>query len=153
MINLIGGIVIGMINGEGDIMTIINTYSVSTVGDGLMSQIPALLISVATGMIVTRSASDADLNSDVLKQFSSQPRVLIMASPGHAVSHPHRLPGHPGPADLGDSGRPRPFGPFPEQKGRRPSRRPLSKDRYPPRKLPARWLSTRIWKMYTACST
>ncbi len=80
MINLIGGIVIGMINGEGDIMTIINTYSVSTVGDGLMSQIPALLISVATGMIVTRSASDADLNSDVLKQFSSQPRVLIMAS-------------------------------------------------------------------------
>ncbi len=80
MINLIGGIIIGMINGEGDIMTIINTYSVSTVGDGLMSQIPALLISVATGMIVTRSASDADLNSDVLKQFSSQPRVLIMAS-------------------------------------------------------------------------
>ena len=51
-----------------------------TVGDGLMSQIPALLISVATGMIVTRSASDALLNSDVLKQFSTQPRVLILAA-------------------------------------------------------------------------
>ncbi|MCI9575684.1 MAG: flagellar biosynthesis protein FlhA [Clostridiales bacterium] len=80
MINLIGGIIIGFMNGEGDFMTIMNTYSVSTVGDGLMSQIPALLISVATGMIVTRSASDADLNSDVIKQFSSQPRVMILAA-------------------------------------------------------------------------
>ena len=59
MINLIGGIIIGFMTGQGDFMTIMNTYSVSTVGDGLMSQIPALLISVATGMIVTRSASDA----------------------------------------------------------------------------------------------
>ena len=80
MINLIGGIIIGFMTGQGDFMTIMNTYSVSTVGDGLMSQIPALLISVATGMIVTRSASDADLNSDVLKQFSTQPRVLILAA-------------------------------------------------------------------------
>ena len=45
-----------------------------------MSQIPALLISVATGMIVTRSASENNLNDDVAKQFLSQPRVLIMAS-------------------------------------------------------------------------
>lgn len=80
MINLIGGIIIGFMNGQGDFGTIMQTYSVSTVGDGLMSQIPALLISIATGMIVTRSASDADLNSDVLKQFSSQPRVLIIAA-------------------------------------------------------------------------
>lgn len=80
MINLIGGIIIGFMTGQGDFGTIMSTYSISTVGDGLMSQIPALLISVATGMIVTRSASDADLNSDVIKQFSSQPRVLILAS-------------------------------------------------------------------------
>ncbi|MEG2852744.1 MAG: flagellar biosynthesis protein FlhA, partial [Hydrogenoanaerobacterium sp.] len=49
------------------------------VGDGLMSQIPALLISVAMGMIVTRSASESNLNTEVVKQFLSQPMVLIIA--------------------------------------------------------------------------
>lgn len=79
LINLIGGIIVGLINGEGDFMTIIQTYSISTVGDGLMSQIPSLLISMATGLVVTRSSSEADLNSDVLKQFSNQPFVLLIA--------------------------------------------------------------------------
>ncbi len=79
IINLIGGVVVGLINGEGDFGTIINTYAISTVGDGLMSQIPALLISVATGMIVTRSASESNLNFDVIKQFSGQPKVFIIA--------------------------------------------------------------------------
>lgn len=78
-INLIGGIVIGLLNGEGDFMTIIQTYSVSTVGDGMMSQIPALLISVATGMLVTRSASEDNMNNDFSRQFVSQPRVLLLA--------------------------------------------------------------------------
>ena len=79
LINLIGGAAVGLINGEGDFMTIIQTYSISTVGDGLMSQIPSLLISMATGLVVTRSSSEADLNSDVLKQFSNQPFVLLIA--------------------------------------------------------------------------
>ncbi len=78
LINLIGGIVIGFINGEGDFMTIIQTYSVATCGDGLMSQIPALLISVSTGMLVTRSSSEAEMNSDFIKQFTGQPTVLII---------------------------------------------------------------------------
>ena len=78
-INLIGGIAIGFINSVGTFQEIIQIYSVATVGDGLMSQIPALLISVATGMIVTRSASEANLNEDVIHQFSGQPMVLIMA--------------------------------------------------------------------------
>ena len=79
-INLIGGVIIGMVAGQGSISEIMQIYSISTVGDGLMSQIPALLISVATGMIVTRSASDNNLNEDVSKQFLSQPLVLIMAA-------------------------------------------------------------------------
>ncbi len=79
LINLIGGIIVGFLNNEGDFTTIINTYATSTVGDGLMSQIPSLLISVATGMIVTRSASEASLNTDVLKQFTAQPRIFIIA--------------------------------------------------------------------------
>lgn len=78
-INLIGGIIVGFVNGTGSFSEIMNIYSTATVGDGLMSQIPALLISVATGMIVTRSASESNLNEDVTKQFFSQPLVLIMA--------------------------------------------------------------------------
>lgn len=78
-INLIGGIVIGLINGGGSFSEIVQTYSVATVGDGLMSQIPALLISVSTGMIVTRSASEANMNDDFTKQFTSQPKVLFLA--------------------------------------------------------------------------
>jgi flagellar biosynthesis protein FlhA len=78
LINLIGGFVVGLIKG-GDFASVVNTYSIATVGDGLMSQIPALLISVATGMIVTRSASESDLNLDVIRQFTSQPTVMIIA--------------------------------------------------------------------------
>ena len=78
-INLIGGIIIGFITHVGTFSEIMNIYSTATVGDGLMSQIPALLISVATGMIVTRSASENNLNEDVAKQFLSQPTVLVMA--------------------------------------------------------------------------
>ncbi len=78
LINLIGGIVVGIING-GQFMDTLTTYSIATVGDGLMSQLPSLLISMATGLVVTRSSSEADLNSDVLKQFSNQPFVILIA--------------------------------------------------------------------------
>ena len=57
-INLVGGTIIGMVMGGGEFTTVLNTYSIATVGDGLVSQIPALLISTATGMIVTRAVSD-----------------------------------------------------------------------------------------------
>lgn len=77
LINLIGGLIIGSMTGVADVMT---TYSIATVGDGLMSQIPALLISVATGMVVTRSASENNLAEEVKNQFLSQPRVLMLAS-------------------------------------------------------------------------
>ena len=78
LVNLIGGIILGMMRG-GDLMSIINSYSLATVGDGLCSQIPALLISVATGMIVTRAASEDSLISDVKAQFTAQPFVLMIA--------------------------------------------------------------------------
>ncbi|MEG0036193.1 MAG: flagellar biosynthesis protein FlhA, partial [Oscillospiraceae bacterium] len=79
LINLIGGMIIGLMAG-GDFQSVAHTYSTASVGDGLMSQIPALLISIATGMVVTRSASEANLNSEVIRQFSSQPLVLIIAA-------------------------------------------------------------------------
>ena len=79
LVNLIGGVIIGMIRDGGDFMAILNTYSLATVGDGLCSQIPALLISVATGMIVTRAASQDSLMNDVKAQFTAQPFVLLIA--------------------------------------------------------------------------
>jgi len=84
LINLIGGILMGFVNNEGSFKEIMQIYSTATVGDGLMSQIPALLISVATGIIVTSSGSESSLNSDLSKQFFSQPMVLILA--GTAMS-------------------------------------------------------------------
>ena len=78
-INLIGGIIIGSINGVGDLGTVAQTYSIATIGDGLVSQLPALMISTATGMIVTRSVSDGSLNSDVIEQFARQPRAILTA--------------------------------------------------------------------------
>lgn len=77
LINLIGGAVIGMVNG-GDINSVMSTYSLATVGDGLCSQIPALLISVATGMVVTRSASTGSFNEDVKIQFTRNPTVMFI---------------------------------------------------------------------------
>lgn len=79
LVNLIGGVIIGMVRGGGDFNTVLNTYSLATVGDGLCSQIPALLISVATGMIVTRAASDDSLMNDIKAQFTAQPFVLLIA--------------------------------------------------------------------------
>ena len=78
-INLIGGIIIGSMNGVGDLSTVASTYSIATIGDGLVSQLPALMISTATGMIVTRSVSEGSLNSDVIQQFARQPRAILTA--------------------------------------------------------------------------
>ena len=77
-INLIGGSAIGMLQGGMGFSEVLSVYSIATVGDGLVSQIPALLISTATGMIVTRAVSEGSLNSDVTKQFLAQPRTIMM---------------------------------------------------------------------------
>jgi flagellar biosynthesis protein FlhA len=79
LINLIGGILIGMVQGGSDISTVLQVYSTATIGDGLVSQLPALMISTATGMIVTRSVSEGSLNTDVLTQFTAQPRAIMVA--------------------------------------------------------------------------
>lgn len=78
-INLLGGMAMGMISGGMDFSQVWNTYAIATVGDGLVSQLPALLISTATGMLVTRTASENNLNTDLTKQFSAQPTAFIIA--------------------------------------------------------------------------
>lgn len=79
-INFVGGIIIGMVQGGSTFAEVLQTFSIATVGDGLVSQVPALLISTATSMIVTRAASEASLNVELSKQFKSQPLVLIISA-------------------------------------------------------------------------
>lgn len=78
-INFTGGVIIGMVQGGATFTEVLQTYSIATVGDGLVSQIPALLISTATSMIVTRAASESSLNVDLTNQIKSQPLVLIIS--------------------------------------------------------------------------
>ncbi len=77
VINLIGGLLIGMISRGMEPVEALNEICILTIGDGLVSQIPSLMISTATGMIVTRSVSDGSLNTDVLGQFKAQPRAIM----------------------------------------------------------------------------
>jgi len=93
LINLIGGTIMGFINNAGTFSEIMGIYLTATVGNGLISQMPALLISVSTGMMVTRSASESDLNTDVIKQFFSQPVVLIIG--GIGIGSMMLIPGFP----------------------------------------------------------
>lgn len=77
VINIIGGLVIGMLQLKMSAMTALSTYTILTVGDGLVSQLPALLISTATGLIISRaSGQDASLSEDIKKEMFSDPRVL-----------------------------------------------------------------------------
>ena len=77
-INLIGGSIIGIIQSGETIQTVLQTYSIATVGDGLVGQIPSLLISVSTGMIVTRAVSEGSLNDDISREFVAQPRAMTI---------------------------------------------------------------------------
>ena len=77
-INLIGGTAMGMVMSDMSFTEVLSVYSIATIGDGLVSQIPALLISTATAMFVTRAVSEGSLNDDVSKQFTAQPQAIMM---------------------------------------------------------------------------
>lgn len=93
VVNLIGGTIIGMVQGGMEFSQVLSVYSIATVGDGLVSQIPALMISTSAGMIVTRAASEGNLNQDVRQQFAAQPKALIIT--GGAVMAMSIIPGAP----------------------------------------------------------
>lgn len=80
VINLIGGFIIGMTIHELSFAESLSTFSILTIGDGLVSQIPALLISTAAGLIVTRAASDGNLAEDVTNQLFKYPKLLFIAA-------------------------------------------------------------------------
>ncbi len=77
-VNFIGGAIIGMVQSNMPFNEVLTVYSIATVGDGLVSQLPSLMIAVATGMVVTRAVSDGSLNEDVSAQFLAQPRAIML---------------------------------------------------------------------------
>lgn len=80
VIDFIGGLLIGMFQRNLDFQQALTQYTLLTVGDGLVSQIPALLISTATGIIVTRAASENNLGQDLNQQLMTSPKVLAVTS-------------------------------------------------------------------------
>lgn len=80
IINIGAGLVIGMIQRGMEFQSAISTYSLLTVGDGLVSQIPALLISTSAGIVVTKTASESNLGSEVTGQLIAQPRVMQLSA-------------------------------------------------------------------------
>jgi flagellar biosynthesis protein FlhA len=82
LINLIGGFAVGILQKHMSFGDAIQRYSLLTVGDGLVAQIPALLISLAAGLIVTRAATENHLGTDLLQQFTRHKRALQLAGGG-----------------------------------------------------------------------
>lgn len=80
IINLFGGLIIGVVQREMSFGDAFSVYSVLTIGDGLVAQIPAIVISTAAGVIVTRSSTKNSLTKDMSLQFLSQPMAILSAS-------------------------------------------------------------------------
>lgn len=80
IINIGAGLTIGIAYHQMPLDIALTTYTLLTVGDGLVTQIPALLISTATGIVVTRAASDTNLGHDLIRQIFNQPKVLMIVT-------------------------------------------------------------------------
>jgi len=79
-INVIGGFIIGVLQQGMEVASAAQSYTLLTIGDGLVSQIPALIISTAAGILVSRAASTASMGKEFIKQFSSHPQALAVTS-------------------------------------------------------------------------
>ncbi len=93
LINIIGGIVIGVMQHGLPWGQALQTYTLLTIGDGIVTQVPALVIAVGTGIIVTRSASDGNLSQEALRQITSFPKTLLLVAA--ALCGMLMLPGMP----------------------------------------------------------
>ncbi|OIR15941.1 flagellar biosynthesis protein FlhA [mine drainage metagenome] len=80
LINIVGGLVIGVLQHDLDLATAAKNYTLLTIGDGLVAQIPALVISTAAGMVVSRVASEDNIGQQLAKQLISSPQVLILTA-------------------------------------------------------------------------
>lgn len=85
VINIVGGLVMGVTRQGMDISAAVDKYTILTIGDGLVSQIPSLLISLSTGILVTKGSKDADFGSALMGQLFSIPKVLYLVGAMLAV--------------------------------------------------------------------
>ncbi|HTV73734.1 MAG TPA: flagellar biosynthesis protein FlhA [Candidatus Acidoferrales bacterium] len=79
-INTIGGFIVGVAQQHLSVIESLQKFTLLTVGEGIVTQVPALLISTATGIIVTRAAAETDFGSDIVKQLTAQPRALLITA-------------------------------------------------------------------------
>jgi len=93
VINIVGGFIIGMVQRNETFEVALRTYTLLSIGDGLVSQIPSLLITTATGIIVTRAVSNDNFGDQIAQQLSSQPRALYITAGALAASV--LIPGFP----------------------------------------------------------
>ena len=80
LVNIVGGLVIGVVQQEMGLLAAAQNYTLLTIGEGLVAQIPALIVSTAAGIIVTRVAAEANLGSDIIRQIMVHPQALIGVS-------------------------------------------------------------------------
>ncbi|MCI8695587.1 flagellar biosynthesis protein FlhA [uncultured Acetatifactor sp.] len=78
LINLLGGIAMGMLRNGMDVMTALDNYGILTIGDGLVSQIPSLLISLSTGVLVTKGSKESEFGPAIIRQLFGIPKVMYM---------------------------------------------------------------------------
>ena len=93
IINIIGGFIIGMVMRGESFNVAIHTYTLLSIGDGLVAQIPSLMVTTATGIIVTRAVSEESLGKDLSTQLGSQPRALMITAAALGLSA--IIPGFP----------------------------------------------------------
>lgn len=93
-VNIIGGLLIGVLQHGLDLATAAETYTKLTIGDGLVTQIPALIISTAAGIIVTRTGSEDDMGTEVVSQLFLNPRAMYIG--GGVIAFLGMVPGLPG---------------------------------------------------------
>ncbi|HEX6362347.1 MAG TPA: flagellar biosynthesis protein FlhA [Albitalea sp.] len=85
LIDIVGGIIIGVLQRGLPWHEALRTYTLLTIGDGIVTQVPALVIAVATGIIVTRSASDSQLSLEALRQVTAFPKTLLLVAGAFAA--------------------------------------------------------------------
>ena len=78
VVNIVGGIIMGVMRKGMNINDALTTYTILTIGDGLVSQIPSLLISLSTGIIITKATKDKDLTQELVEELFSMPKAFFM---------------------------------------------------------------------------
>ncbi len=80
LINVVGGLIVGVVQHDLDFATAANNYTLLAIGDGLVAQIPALIISTAAGIVVSRVSSDEDLNQQITSQMFARPQAIFLTA-------------------------------------------------------------------------